>query len=175
MDLMASFRSRKVNTFHFFSVYGILGDTGLVFLFDTGAACPVIGINNFFYENIDLNERSVLEKLLKDELLKQAIMPRPVPLKAANNQPVTTYPCVCHHVSIENTAKRDFYFDISFDDISIPLLGSSFIDDCAYSHAINGNLNITGMKPRAGAGYYADRHVLDFDKVAEKFAISAKY
>lgn len=61
-------------------------------------------------------------------------------------------------------------FDISFDDISIPLLGSSFIDDCAYSHAINGNLNITGMKPQAGVGYYSGRNVLDFDKVAAAFA-----
>lgn len=74
-----------------------------------------------------------------------------------------------HNVSIENTAKRDFYFDISFDEISIPLLGSSFIDDCAYSHAINGNLNITGMKNKTGTGYYDENNVLDFDAVVAKF------
>ena len=169
MDLMASFSSRKVNTFNFFSFYGILGDNGLVFLFDTGAACPVVGINNFFDTSDDSNDRTKLEQLLRDEIATQKVLPRPIPLKAANNQPVTTYPCVCHHVSIENTRERDFYFDISFDDISIPLLGSSFIDDCAYSHAINGNLSITGMKQQAGVVYYTGRNVLEFDTVGNKF------
>ena len=169
MDLMASFSSQKVNTFNFLSIKGILGDYGLIFLFDTGASCPVIGINNFFYDERDKEDRENLEKLIRNELTKQNVMPRPIPLKAANSQPVTTYPCVCHRVSIENTAEQDFYFDISFDRISIPLLGSSFIDDCAYSHAINGNINITSMKQHAGADYYKDRNVLDFDEVAKKF------
>lgn len=174
MDLIASFSSQKVNTFNFFVIRGIFGNAGLFFLFDTGAVCPVVGINNFFDIGDESSSKSNLEQIIHQEITAQHISPRPIPLKAANNQPVTTYPCVCHHVSIENTAERDFYFDISFDDISIPLLGSSFIDDCAYSHAINGNLNITGMKPQAGAGYYAGRNVLDFDKVAEKFAANAE-
>ncbi len=174
MDLIASFSSQKVNTFNFFILHGLLGDDDLIFLFDTGAICPVVGVNNFFRRKTD-NGKDILIQVLQKEISTQGIVSRPVPLKTANSQEVTTYPCVCHHVSIENTAERDFYFDISFDDISIPLLGSSFIDDCAYSHAINGNLNITGMKQQAGAGYYTGRNVLDFDKVAEKFAISAKY
>ena len=170
MDLIASISSQKINTFNFFTVHGILGDDDLIFLFDTGAICPVVGVNSFFRKSISNNDMSILEQILREEISAQRIVSRPVPLKTANSQEVTTYPCVCHHVSIENTAERDFYFDLSFDDISIPLLGSSFIDDCAYSHAINGNINITGLKPQAGADYYSGRNVLDFDKVAAKFA-----
>lgn len=174
MDLIASFSSQKVNAFNFFVLHGILGDDDLIFLFDTGAICPVVGVNSFFRKGkTDLNQ-DTLAQILQNEINAQGVLSRPVPLKTANSQEITTYPCVCHHVSIENTAERDFYFDISFDDISIPLLGSSFIDDCAYSHAINGNLNITGMKPQAGASYYSGRNILDFDKVAAKFAANAE-
>ena len=77
-------------------------------------------------------------------------------------------------VSIEGTAERDFYFDFSFSDISLPLLGTSFSDDCAYNHAVNGSLNITSMKQQAGEGYYTGENVLDFDKVVEKFEISSQ-
>ncbi len=168
MDLIASFDSQKVNTFNFFFLRGIFGSSGLFFLFDTGASCPVVGINNFFDKD-DIESKRLLEKIILDEITKQDIAPRPEPLKAANSQPVTTYPCVSHGVSIENTKAQDFYFDISLDDISIPLLGSSFIDDCAYSHAINGNINITSMKPHTGADSYKYRNVLDFDEVSKKY------
>lgn len=168
MDLIASFDSQRVNTFDFFVLRGIFGRSGLFFLFDTGASCPVVGVNNFFDKD-DMENKENLEKIIRDEISIQKVAPRPIPLKAANSQPVTTYPCVCHGVSIENTAEQEFYFDLSFDEISIPLLGSSFIDDCAYNHAINGNVNITGMKKRAGANYYNGRNVLDFDKVAKEY------
>ena len=170
MDLIASFSSQRINTFQFFTLHGFIGSRDLIFLFDTGAACPVVGVNNLFRNTEDTSstKRMSFEVLLRGELSAQAIPPRP--MKAANSQKVMTYPCVCHNVSIENTARRDFYFDISFDEISIPLLGSSFIDDCAYNHAINGNLNITGMKDKTGADYYVKSNVLDFDAVVAKFA-----
>ena len=168
MDLIASFSSQKVNNFNFFAIYGLVGNDELFFLFDTGAACNVVGVNSLFRKGDDSIERMMaFEKLLHDELVAHGITPRQ--MKAANSQEVVTYPCMCHNVSIENTAKRDFYFDISFDEISIPLLDSSFIDDCAYSHAINGNLNITGMKNKTGAGYYDENNVLDFNAVVAKF------
>ena len=85
-------------------------------------------------------------------------------------QKVTTYPCVSHGISIEGTNERDFYFDFSFEDVSLPLLGTSFSDDCAYSHTINGTLTVTGMKKDAGMHYYEGRNVLDFDKVTSKFS-----
>lgn len=169
MDLIASFSSQKINAFNFFMIRGIFSNNSLFFLFDTGAACPVVGINNFFDEEGGTHNRSIFEHVLRKEISSQKIIPRPIPLKTANNQPITTYPCVCHHVSIQNTAEQDFYFDLSFDDISIPLLGNSFIDDCAYSHTINGKLSITGMKPHAGTDYYSGRNVLDFDEAVTKF------
>ena len=169
MDLMGSFSSRRLNIFNFFYVYGMLDDNGLVFLFDSGAICPVVGVNNFFDKGADIENRAILENILKEEISRQNISPRPIPLKAANSQEVETYPCICNGVSIENTAELDFYFDISFEDISIPLLGSSFIDDCAYNHAINGNVNITSMKEDVGKSYYTGYNLLDFNKVVARF------
>lgn len=172
MDLIASFSSQKVERFNFFILRGLMGDSGLFFLFDTGAICPVIGVNSFFVRNDNPDYSSnvaALTKILQDEIKTQKILARPKPLKTANNQSVTTYPCVCHKVSISNTPERDFYFDISLDEINIPLLGSSFIDDCAYSHAINGNIIITGIKEQAGAEYYKGLNILEFDDIAIKF------
>ena len=170
MDLMASFSSRRINVFNFFYIYGMLDDNGLEFLFDTGAICPVVGVNNFF-DDEDAKERRELEDILNEEIINQNVKCRPAPLKAANRQEVKTYPCVCNGISIERADVTDFYFDISFDDISVPLLGSSFIDDCAYNHTINGNVNITGIKNCAGASYYKGYNLLDFNKVATRFHI----
>ena len=66
-------------------------------------------------------------------------------------------------------AKWIFFFDISFDEISIPLLGSSFIDDCSYSHSIGGNLNITGICEKAGSGFYDGMNILDFNTILDRF------
>ena len=173
MDLIASFSSQKINTFNFFDIYGILGKGNHVFLFDTGAACPVIGVNCFFKKGKDIGNKIKLESLIKSELSSQNVSPRSIPLKSANSQEVETYPCVCHNVSIEHTADFDFYFDISFDEISIPLLGSSFTDDCAYNHTINGHLNITGMRNSPGADYYRGYNILDFDIVARRFELES--
>ena len=144
MDLIASFSAHKIKTSHFLTVDGILKD--------------------------DEEEKKVTFKnILKDEITAQGIAPRTKPLLAANNQIVTTYPCVSHGVSIEGTSESDFYFDFSLQDVSLPILGTSFTDDCAYTHSINGNLTITGMRRNAGAGYYIGCKVLDFDVVMTKF------
>ena len=168
MDFIASFSSQKVNNFHFFLIHGLIGKDDLAFLFDTGAACSVVGVNNLFRKGADPSGRmNAFEKLLRYKLISHAIPPRP--MKTANRQEVTTYPCVSHQVSIADTEKRDFYFDISFDEINIPLLGSSFIDDCAYHHAISGNLCITSIKEQAGSSFYNGRNTLDFDMVVTEF------
>lgn len=167
MDLMGSFNSTKVNTFNFFYVRGLMGDNELLFLFDTGAACPVVGINCLF--DADEEKKAILEQVIRDEIEAQNVDARPIPLKAANSQEVTTYPCVCHNVSIGGTIDADFYFDIAFDDISIPLLGSSYIDDCSYNHAINGNIVITGTKEDVGKSFYMGYKVLDFGVVVKEY------
>ena len=119
MDLIASFSSQKVGRFHFFLFHGLSRSDDLLFLFDTGAACPVIGVNNFFDKEEDDKTQKVFKKLLQDELMAHGIDSRP--MKAANSQEVMTYPCVCHNVSIENASEMEFFFDISFSEISIPL------------------------------------------------------
>ena len=173
MDLIASFHSYKVKKFHFFPLNGLLPEKeDLLFLFDTGAVCPVLGINSFFDKDSNPDyqkEKEVLEQIVREELSNQHVNARPKPLKAANNQEVKTYPCVCHNVSVSNASKMDFYFDISFDEISIPLLGSSFIDDCSYTHSIGGSLNITGIRESAGSDFYSNLNILDFNRVLDRF------
>ena len=172
MDLIASFSSKKIRSFHFFNIQGLFGQKVIPFLADTGAACPVIGLRNFFSpvdaENFE-DKISAFERVLRDEIDLQHISARTDPLKTANSQHVTTYPCVCANVSIGNIKGIPFYFDISFDSISTPLLGSSFIDDCAYNHAIGGFLNITGIKDNAGFGPYEGRALLNFDRVVDRY------
>ncbi len=168
MDLMGSFSSQRVNTFNFFHIRGILGDNSLIFLFDTGAVCPIVGTNNLFRQVDGFSEKKDrFEHILRDAITSQSIQPRQH--KVANSQLVDSYPCVCHHVAIENTEEIDFYFDISLENISIPLLGGSFIDDCAYSHAINSSINITAIKERAGESYYNECNILDFDRVVAEY------
>ena len=69
---------------------------------------------------------------------------------------------------------NNFFFDISFEEISIPLLGSSFSDDCSYSHAINGNIHIIGMNDIPGENAYAGLNVLDFDEVVKAYRSKAQ-
>ena len=177
MDLIASFSSQKVNTFNFFSLRGLFGERDIFFLFDTGAACPIIGVNSFFRssENADHpTDRQEFETLLNENIVSQGISPRPKPLETANRQRVKTFPCVCHHVTIDNVLINNFFFDISFEEISIPLLGSSFSDDCSYSHAINGNIHIIGMNDIPGENAYAGLNVLDFDEVVKAYRSKAQ-
>ena len=169
MDLIASFNAHKVKTSHFLTVDGILKEGVLYFLFDTGAVCSLIGLNSLFSDD-EQEKKAAFARILKNELSAQQVKSRSESLRTANNQKVTTYPCVSHGISIEGTNERDFYFDFSFEDVSLPLLGTSFSDDCAYSHTINGTLTVTGMKKDAGMHYYEGRNVLDFDKVTSKFA-----
>ena len=168
MDLIASFSAHKVKSSFFLTVDGITPDGILYFLFDTGAVCSLVGLNSLFPE--DSAERLAFTRIVRDELSAGNISPRSESLRTANNQTLLTYPCVCHNVSIEGTAGRDFYFDFSFDDISLPLLGTSFSDDCSYSHSINSGLNITGVKADAGKAYYRGQKVLDLDRVWSMFS-----
>ena len=172
MDLIASFNSNKISYFHFFTLSGLSKSRNIVFLFDTGAVCPVIGTNNFFTKEKspdNIKKKELFEKTIQEELKIQNILPRSNSLKAANNQEVKTYPCICRDVSISSTGKMDFFFDLSFDEISIPLLGSSFIDDCSYSHSIGGNLNITGIREKAGSGFYDGMNILNFNTILDRF------
>ncbi len=168
MDLIASFNALKVRTSHFLTVDGILKDGVLHFLFDTGAAVSLIGLNCLFPED-EHRKITLLESIVKDELSSQQVVPRPDPYKTANNQNVTTFPCVSHGVSIEGAKAIDFYYDFSFDDVSLPLLGTTFSEDCAYHHTIGGMLTVTGIKENPGLSIYQGINVLDFDIVIKQF------
>ena len=171
MDLIASFSGKKVRKAYFFNIYGLFGQKVMPFLFDTGAARSVVGTRSFFSakEITDYDVQIMLfEKILREEIILQSISPWE-DMETVNGQKVTVYPCMCHNVSIENVPMRDFYFDISFDMIKTPLLGSAYTDDCAYSHSIGGNLTITAMKDNAGNECYKDVKSLEFRTVVERY------
>ena len=98
MGLIASFSSERISIANFFVIKGLLGRVNPFFLFDTGAACSLVGVNNFFSKDENGNyssDKDVFEKILRDEICSQGIPPRNDGLKTANNQPITAYPCVC--------------------------------------------------------------------------------
>ena len=107
------------------------------------------------------------KQILKGEISSQNVDIRRH--KVANNQVIESYPCICHHVSIQGLEEMDFYFDITFSEMNSPLLGGSFIDDCAYTHSINSNINITAIKDHAGKEYYTGYNLLEFDKVVAEY------
>lgn len=168
MDYVASISAFKVETSHFLAVEGILKDEMLSFLFDTGAAVSLISPNSLFGAGEE-ESRIRFEQIVKSELAAQRVDAWEKTYKTANNQDVNTYPCVSHGVSIGGSKQMDFYFDFTFDDVNLPLLGTAFSDDCSYSHTINGSLVITGMKDNPGFSFYSGRNVLDFDVVMEKY------
>lgn len=173
MDLIASFSSQRVRTFQFFKLRGILDDDTLTFLFDTGAAYSAIGINNLIpsKSNHESDEQLLaLEKIIRDEIKKQGVSERAQRLKSANNIDIITYPCVSRGVSIEGSKQTDFYFDLALSDyINLPLLGSNFTDDCNYTHKINGQIIVSGMKDSPGAESYYGIKTLDFSGIKKGY------
>ena len=172
MDLIASFSSQRISIANFFIITGLLGDISPFFPFDTGAACSIVGVNSFFGKDRKGNysaNKIAFERILKEELDSLGILPRDDGLKTANGQTITAYPSVCHNIKIHDITLDSFYFDISFDDVNTPLLGCSFSDDCAYSHSINGHINITGMKNNPGEEFYKNNTLLDFDIVRKRY------
>ena len=172
MDLIASFSSKKINISNFFVIKGLLGDISPLFLFDTGAACSVVGVNSFFSKDengLYSSNKETFEKILNDEISIQNIRPRDDDLKTANGQRIKAYPCICHDVMIQGITLNSFYFDISFEEVNIPLLGCSFSDDCAYSHSINGHIDISGMKSNPGEDFYKKNSLINFDIVRSRY------
>lgn len=171
MDLIASFSSQKLKKFNFFTIRRMFGERDIFFLFDTGASLPVVGVNSFFRKDGDdyPPEKYRFENFLKDRIASLGILPRDIPLKTATNQDVESYPCVCRDVLIDTVTIKEFFFDVAFDEVHIPLLGTSFSDDCGYSHSINGNIIISSMKSNPGSGDYSGLNVLDFNQVVKDF------
>ena len=172
MHSIASFSSERIRIANFFVIKGLLGRVNPFFLFDTGAACSLVGVNSFFSKDDGGNyspDKEIFERILKEEIALQGIPARDDNLKTANNQPITAYPCICHDVKIQDVSLNAFYFDISFEDVNLPLLGFSFSDDCAYSHSINGHIVINGMKTSPAEDFYKRNKLLDFDKVRSRY------
>ena len=171
MDLIASFNSHKVRTFHFFRISGILKDEVLSFLFDTGAACSIVGVNNLVpgVAGDSTVVRQELERILMEEIRQQEVETRVESFRTASNDEIISYPCVCHNTSIEGSKSIDFYFDISMQEVNLPILGSNFLDECSYTHTIDGNVVISAIKPNPGSKPYLDRNLLNFNKVMDRY------
>ena len=165
MDLIASFSSQTVRSFHFFKLRGLIHNQIMSFLFDTGAAYSVVGINHLLKpgQYTDENKKQQLREAFIEESKRQGIKERSERLRTVNNAMIVTYPCICHGVSIEGAAEMDFCFDFSLSDINLPLLGGSFMNDCTYSPSINGSVIVSGMKDNPGMSLYRNVPVVDFN------------
>lgn len=171
MDLIASFSSQQVHAFHFFKITGLINNQIMNFLFDSGAAYSIVGINHLVKAGDVKNKERVIDRMRQgfiEEARVQGISERKEKLRAANNEPIITYPCVCHNVSIEGSAAIDFYFDFSLTEINLPLLGGSFMNDCSYSHPVGGSVIVSGMTDRPGTEMYRGLHVVDFRKMTDR-------
>ena len=164
MDLIASFSSHTVRSFHFFKIKGLIRNQIMSFLFDTGAAYSVIGVNHLIEpgHHADEDRKHRLRDLFIEEATRQGIKERSERLRAANNTAIVTYPCKCSDVSIEGTPPIDFFFDFSLGDINLPLLGGCFMNDCAYNHGIEGSVIVTGMRNNPGMELYRNIPTVDF-------------
>ena len=61
-----------------------------------------------------------------------------------------------------------FYFHIYLGNISIPLIGFDYIDDCTYYHKAVGILEVISVADNAGKRFYPEA-VLDFNKILDEY------
>lgn len=175
MHLVTSIVSKEVNHLHFFNMSGLFPQNDVAFLFDTGAARSIIDLQSVqrfiikkstVYNQINFVK---LKDIIRDEIEKQGIIPWEDGLRAANCSLITSYPCVCQGISFKNSGKFDFYFDFTFDEMVVPLLGNSFLDDSTYTHKAGGTLEITTISDNPGRQCYQDCRTLNFNEVVRKF------
>ncbi len=172
MGLTASFESDIIKTAHFFNLRNMFTDTYVRLLFDTGATYSVIGINNIL-DSLEESTHNSLKQILYEEINKQGIMKRDYPLRTATGKALDVYPSVLHDALIGSVTPFDFYFELTEDHLEEPILGRSYSDDCAYSHAIQGKIRITGVSDNPGYRLYAKTSVLDFNRVMDRYYAEA--
>ena len=136
------------------------------FQLDTGAGMSLIGLNTICGD--DEKKKEILHRIILEESSRFGIKEEVMVAQTVTREEVNLYPCRCEGVSVSNTAPKPLYFHIYLGDVSMPLLGFDYIDDCTCHHTINGNFIITAIADTVGKRFYPEK-VLDFNKILEEY------
>ena len=167
MELQASFSFPKRKRSYFAVIYNLLGEgTTNVFHFDTGASISLIGLNTICGD--DPQRCEALKSIILDEIKNLGVLPYQESLQTVTQDELIVYPCKCEGVFIQGSAEITFYFHVYLGNISLPLLGFDYIDDCSFKHSIRGNLFVQAVANDVGKRFYPDK-VVDFNKVIRKY------
>ena len=166
MQLTDSFRLAKRGKIYSVLVLNLKpnGDN-MVFQFDSGASISLVGLNSLCKED---SSQIAMREILLDEIGKRKINPLPENPKTVSMSELVVYPCKCEGVSIGGTHPITFYFYIYLGNISMPLLGFDYIDDCSCSHMIGGDFIVSAVAHDVGRHFYPE-NVVDFNRVSEGY------
>lgn len=167
MQLLDSFSAKHIGKSYILTIDGFRrNDETMVFQFDTGASATLIGLNSIVDDGKE-ERKELLKGIIMDEIKAKNVLPYNPKAKTVTNEEVEIFPCVINDVSIMGTAPRTLYFHIYLGDVSMPLLGFDFIDDCTFHHSKNGDMEILAVPDDAGKAYYTGS-VIDFNAVLER-------
>ena len=137
-----------------------------LFQFDTGASLSLIGLNSICED--DEQNKQVLKEIIINHIKKERILAHKGTLKTVTEETMEVYPCKLAGVSIMGTMPITFYFHIYLGNISIPLIGYDYIDDCTYYHKAGGRLEVISIADNVGKRFYLE-NVLDFNNILEEY------
>ena len=67
-----------------------------------------------------------------------------------------------------NTIADNLSDKIFLGDITLPLLGFDYLDDCSYHHTIGGDLLVSAVAKDIGKRFYPD-NVLNFNSILDQY------
>lgn len=167
MEYAASFSTIKFGKAYIVDVRNLRRDKrSIPFQVDSGASMSLIGLNTICGKNEE--KAKILKEIVVSEIQSASVnryLQRP---KTITNEEVIVYPCKCGGISVCGTLPVTLYFHFFLGDITLPLLGFDFLDDCSYHHSIGGDLLISAMAKDIGKRFYPD-NVLDFNDILDRY------
>ena len=168
MEYVGSFNAIKTGKGYIVNIYNLHPDGDIMpFQFDTGASVTFLGINSFCDEE-NKEEYELLRNIVKEEIADGKYDVVKDSASTATKEEVYMYPCRYDGVSISGTKPIVLYFFLYLGDVSVPLLGFDYIDDCSYHHSIGGELVVNAVAQDVGKRFYPNT-VIDFNKIIERF------
>ena len=166
MEYVASFHLTKLNNSYFVGIKGLRRDGKMLpFLVDTGASISLVGLNTI---SDRLSDRKLLKEITKEAIQQEHITAYSERFKTVTAESIEVYPCKCSGISVSDTLPITLYFGLFLGDITLPLLGFDYLDDCTYHHSIGGDLLISAVAKDIGKRFYPD-NVLDFNSILDSY------
>lgn len=173
MEYVNSFSTTKAGKAYIVNVYNIHPDGDvMVFQVDSGASVSFMGLNSFCDPD-KTDEYNILRDIVSDEIRNGHFERFKNSASTATQEEVELYPCKMDNVSISDTAPITLYFCLYLGNVSMPLLGFDYIDDCTYNHRIAGDIIFTAVAEDIGKRFYPDK-VIDFNRVIDRFQMERR-